>query len=110
MILLLNNVQAFTDVMNLIKRTVADDVDIPAVSIPLINDVVYDLFSFCVDRVNITDIDHEYQGLYQPFYDALNEMLLQQDIPLLAVSNLFVDGPESWTVVLILNNLRGVQL
>lgn len=110
MILLLNNVQGFTNVMRLIKRTVADDVDLSAVNMRVINEVVYDLFSSCVDRVNITDLDPEYQGLYQPFYEALIDMLLQQDIPLLAVSNLFVDGPESWTVVLILNNLRGAQL
>ncbi|QXO10208.1 hypothetical protein pEaSNUABM37_00249 [Erwinia phage pEa_SNUABM_37] len=90
-----------------IKRTVADDIDLPAVNLHTINDVVYELFNYCTDRVNIVDTDPEYQGLYQPFYEALNEMLLMNNIPLLSVSNLLVDGPERWTIVLILNTLRG---
>lgn len=105
MILLLNNVPGFTNVLEQIKRTVADDIDLDAVDLGLINDMVYELFNYCVDRVNIVDTDPEIQGLYQPFYEALNEMLLQSNIPLVNVVNLLVDGPGNWTVVLILNNL-----
>lgn len=108
MILVLNN-SVFDPVLDQIKQTIADDLDISAVSIRAINDVVYELFNYCVDRVNIVDIDPEYRGLYQPFYEALNILLLQHDIPLVSVANILVDGPECWTVLLIRVNVQGIK-
>lgn len=104
MILLLHT-QAFDNVLNAIKRIIADDVDLPAVNLRAINDVVYDLMNYCTDRINIVDIDPEYHGLYQPFYEALTELLLLNNIPLINVSNLFVDGPERWLIVLVTDTL-----
>lgn len=100
MILVLHT-PAFDNVLDEIKRVIADDVDYPSIHLWAINDVVYELFNHCVDRVNIVDIDPTYRGLYQPFYEALNELLLLNNIPLVEVANLFVDGPERWSVVLI---------
>lgn len=106
MILLLHT-PAFDHVLDEIKRIVADDQDLPAVNLWTINAVVYDLFRNATERVNILDIDPEYRVVYQPFYEALNELLLQNDIPLMSVSNLLVDGPDRWMVVLILGTSRG---
>lgn len=106
MILVLHT-PAFDRVLDEIKGIVADDQDLPAVSLWTINAVVYELLRASTERMNILDIDPEYRAVYQPFYEALNELLLQNDIPLLALSNLLVDGPERWTVVLILNTPRG---
>lgn len=108
MIVVLNN-SIFDPVLDQIKQTIADDLDDSAVSIRAINDIVYELFNCCVDRVNIVDVDPEYQGLYQPFYEALNALLLQQNIPLISVANILVDGPGCWTVLLIMVNARGIK-
>jgi len=108
MIVVFNN-SVFDPVLDQIKRVIADDLDGEAVSLRTINDVVYELFTYCVERVNIVDIDPEYQGLYQPFYEALNTLLLRNNIPLLSVANILVDGPERWTVLLIQDNARGIK-
>lgn len=100
---------AFDRVLDGVKMTVAADVETPAVNLWAINDVVYELFRNCMERVNIFDVDPELSGLYQPFYEALNEMLLLNNIPLISVANIFVDGPERWTVVLILDTPRGMR-
>lgn len=100
---------AFDRVLDGIKGVVATDVESPAVNLWAINDAVYELFNNCTDRVNIVDVDPELSGLYQPFYEALNELLLLNNIPLISVANIFVDGPERWTVVLVLDTPRGMH-
>lgn len=99
--ILLYHTTAFDNVLNEIKRIIADDQDLGGVSLPAINNVVYELTRYCTERVNIVDIDPEYRPVYQPFYEALIELLLAYDIPLINLSNLLVDGPERWMVVLI---------
>ena len=100
---------AFDRVLDELKRIAADDLDLPAVNLWVINDLVYDLVQCSTDRVNIVDIDPELQGVYQSFYEAFTELLLMHNIPLIAVANLFVDGPERWSVVLVLDSPRGIR-
>lgn len=108
MILLLHT-PAFDRVLDGLKEVVDSDIESPAINLRAINDAVYELFNNCAERVNIVDVDPELSGLYQPFYEALNELLLLNSIHLLSVANIFVDGPERWTVVLVLDTPRGMR-
>jgi len=94
---------AFDRVFNAVKQVVATDHLSESINMGVINDVVYELFRQCTERVNIVDVDPDYQSLYQPFYEALNELLLLHNVPVIAVSGLLVDGPDFWTIILVVD-------
>ena len=68
-----------------------------------INEIIGDLYYSCVQRKNIVDLDDDIQGIYQPFYEALMEVLTKNDIPLLSIVSLGVNGPDKWSLVFILD-------